>query len=300
VVPVPTETIGRITALGFNNNLFPTQHTYWETCESWLFMRLNRPCVLERQFLRAPGDGIVVALNTEEDGYLDVEGPPGLIWGFGHVTPAPGLTIGSSVTAGDTIARMFVEHGFDFGVTNFRVEHRYIVPEHYSSQGLHGEHPIAQYPEPIRTELLTRMNPAGPDLGRLSYDSLGTASGGWVLDGSGPVYLTRYTDDLLLFLGRWTERPETRLATFGQPWPGMPNVFLAADASALDWEEITAASGVVAVPLWNLDADARPNPAWPGGTLLLQLIDDLSLRVEWFDTHDAVPGFTPAARLYER
>jgi hypothetical protein len=300
VVPVPIETLGRITALGFNNSILPTDHTYWETCESWLFMRLDRPCVREKQPLQSPGSGVVVQLDASVDGSLTIEGPPGLLWGFGHVTPAAGLAHGDSVREGEVVATMTYEHGFDFGVTNFGVQHDYIVPEHYSDQFKHGQHPIALFPPQIRSQLLAVMNPAGPDLGRLSYDSLGTASGTWVVEGTGPIYLTRDTDPLQLWFGRWTERQETRIVTFGTVWPGMENFLVASDDAAPAWEDITASSGAVAVKLWNLNAEARPNLDWPAGTLLLELIDDHSLRMEWFDSHEPVAGFTSAARLYER
>ena len=73
-----------------------------------------------------------------------------------------------------------------------------------------------------------------------------------------------------------------------------------ADAAAPDWEAITPASGLVSVKLWNLDGEARQNLMWPAGTLVLELMDDVTLRMEWFDTHDEVAEFTGAARLYER
>ena len=300
VSPVPIETLGRITALGFNNNVLPTDHTYWETCESWVSMRLELPCHLERQPLRAPGDGTVRSLDPAEDGYIEIEGPPGLVWTFGHVTPSAGLSPGAQVTAGQVVARMFYEQGFDFGLTNYGVEHRYIVPAHYSDQGLHGQHPVAQFPPTLRTELLTRMNPTGPELGRLSYDSAGTASGTWVTAGSGPIYFTNLNQDRVLWLGRWTERPDTRVASFGEIWPGMENRIVATDPAAPAWEEIEAGSGPVALRLWHLNAGARPNLSWSAGTLLVEVLDELTLRVEWFSSHDDPPGFTTSARTFER
>ena len=300
VLPIPIETIGRITALGYNNKVLPVAHTYWETCESWVHMRLDLDCHEELQELRAPGSGVVLDILNANDGFITVEGPPGLQWTFGHVTPTAGLSVGSAVTAGDVIARMFVEHGFDFGLLNTRVEHNYIVPEHYSLASLHGEHPINQYPEPMRSELIALMNPLGPELGRLSYDQLGSASGTWVKEGTGPVSLGQGQESLILFFGRWSERPSSRLVTFGELWQGMPNRTLLSDPAAPNWEQITPSSGVVAIKLWNLDAEATQNFSWPGGTLLLEIIDDQSLRMEWFDTHGAVTEFTGSARVYER
>jgi hypothetical protein len=50
----------------------------------------------------------------------------------------------------------------------------------------------------------------------------------------------------------------------------------------------------------SLGTDARPKLDWPGGTLLLEVLEGERLRVEWFDTHDPVEGFTAVARTYER
>ena len=56
----------------------------------------------------------------------------------------------------------------------------------------------------------------------------------------------------------------------------------------------------MALRLWNIAQDARPNLSQPSGTLLVQLVDSLRLRVEWFNTHNPVTAFTAAARMYER
>jgi hypothetical protein len=300
VSPVPVEDIGRITALGFNNVTLPNSHTYWETCETWVMMRLDRPCVHRRQAIRAPADGEVLDLDPSADGFVVAQGPRGLVWTFGHVTPVPSLRRGSRVAAGQVIATMYYTHGFDFGVTNYGIRHRYISPERYPDQSLHGQHPIAQYPEPLRSQLLERMHPAGPAYGRLAWDSLGTASGMWVLEGHRGRYLDRTTDSLQLFLARYTERPETRLVHIGRRLPGLENAMLFLDPASPSWEQVTPTSGRVAVKLWHPGTDGRPNLTRPAGTALVELLSDRLLRFEWFNTHEPVTDFTAAARRYER
>lgn len=137
----------------------------------------------------------------------------------------------------------------------------------------------------------------------MSYDAPGTASGGWFVQGT-PLTAEPFkhgNEHLILFLVRYAEREETRIVSAGDPWPGWWWGFLAAvDPAAPDWEAITPASGAVPLPLWILGLDAFPNPAQPAGTLLVELTNPSTLRVEWFDTHDPVTAFTAAARLYER
>jgi len=300
VLPIPLEKIGRITALGFNNFTLPNAHTYWETCETWSVMRLNRPCSNAKLDLLAPVNGEVVSLDTNADGFLTVQGPVGVVWTFGHVTPAPGLTRGSRVTAGQVVARMFYFHGFDFGVTNFGIRHRHIVPERFSQQFNHGQNPIALYPDALRTELLTRMNAAGPAYGRLAYDSLGTTSGTWVAEGNLRKYIINVDEPLLLWFGRWTERPATQIMSTGLQWPGMENLTLVADLTAPRWEDITPRSGKVAIRLWNMNESATANFSRPGGTVLVEMLGERLSRMEHFNMHAPIADFTTAARRYER
>lgn len=301
-MPIPVGTIARITPIGYNNKIFPTPHTYWDTCEFWGQLPSGRPCHRERQALRAPGAGLVRHLDAQADGSVAVEGPPGLIWHFGHVTPAAGLAIGDTVVAGDVVATMYYEHGFDFGLLNYGVKHEWVDSTRYNHGYLHAEHPIAQFPAAVRPELISRIQAGSEPLGRLAFDVAGTASGGWFLEGApaGDVPLQRGNDHMLLWLARWVERRETRIAVVGERWPGMVNQTLAVDAAAPSWEELTPASGAVALKLWNLNAAATANLDWPAGTLLVQVLAGERLRVEWFDTHEPVGGFTTAARMYER
>lgn len=300
--PIPVESLARVTPIGYNNKVFPVDHTYWLTCDIDIILQGSRPCVLRKQNIVAPGAGIVLSLNAAADGFVAIEGPPGLRWTFGHVTPAAGLAVGSPVSAGQVVATMFYDHGFDFGLINYGVTHEFILPARYHDGMRHGENPIAQFPDSIKTTLLARVNSLTDSLGRMSFDSAGTASGGWFIAGSPKTSepLAFGNEHMLLWLARYVERQETRIVSLGDLWPGMVNRLLAVDTAAPSWESITPASGAVAVKLWNIGTDALPNTTWPGGTLLVQLLDSLTLRVEWFDTHGTVTAFTAAARTYER
>jgi len=303
VLPVPIETIARITALGYNNNVFPTPHTYWLTCDVDVWLNSGRPCHRERQPIRAPRDGVILDMLAIDDGFLRIEGPPGLVWTFGHVTPAAGLAAGNTVSAGQPIATMHQEHGFDFGLTNYGLDRDYVVQERYNHGYLYGEHPIAQFPEPQRSQLtaLVQTTGAADPLGSLDFDVPGTAAGGWFLPGVPEQNSLQIGyDHLWLWLGRFTERPATRVASFGEKWTGMQNFIFAVDPAAPSWETITPASGAVAFKLWNLAASAEPNYTWPGGTLLLEMPDAMHLRMQWFSTHEPVAGFTSAAKLFSR
>ena len=273
VLPVPLGTIARITPIGYNNEVFPTPHTYWDTCEFWAQLPSSRPCHRERQPLRAPGGGRVRDVDARADGTVVVEGPPGLIWHFGHVTPAAGLGIGDTIAAGDVVATMYYEHGFDFGVLNYGVTHEFVDSTRYNRGYRRAEHPIAQYPAGIRPELVGRIQALSKPLGRIAFDVAGTASGGWFVQGAPPgdAPLRFGNEHMLLWLARWVERRDTRIAVVGERWPGMVNQTLVVDPAAPSWEELTPASGVVAlrIVVSQLRGERQPrlargHPADPG------------------------------------
>jgi hypothetical protein len=244
----------------------------------------------------------VFSVEPDEDGTITIEGPPGLLATFAHVTPAAGLVRGDSVRAGDVIARMTYQHSFDFGVLNFGIEpHQFVNMDRIPPAYGYAQHPIAQYPEPLRSELISRVYTQSDPLGRLSYDQAGTAAGHWWLDGT-PIEFS-FTVDYVstqLFLGRLQERYETRIMTVGERWTDQPNTLVVIDPAAPSWDDITEASGPVALAAWGLDRDGTPLYSFPHGTVLVEVLAGERLRIEWFDTHDEVTSFTATARVYER
>jgi hypothetical protein len=302
VPPIPLEKVARITPLGHNNEVLPVDHTYWETCDRFWLMPSSRPCLHERIPIRAPGDGVVSAVAHHADGFISIEGPPGLVATFGHVTPATGLGRGHTVRAGDTVATMFYTHGFDFGVFNLGiVPHRFVNQARIHTAYAYAQSPIAQYPEPLRAEMISRVQTLADPLGRLSYDQAGTAAGAWFLRGTPVERSLEVTfEPNHLFLGRLQERDASRILVVGTVWPGQPNRLIVIDQSAPSWEAITPASGIVALKAWGLDRDGTPRLSVPQGTALVEVLSGERIRVEWFDTHESVTTFTAAARLYER
>ncbi len=308
VSPLPVNLIARITPIGFNNKPFPTPHTYWLTCDDFFVLKSTRPCIRERRTLLAPMDAVVRDLDPSADGFVrfavvQPDGSPGLTFHFGHVTPATGLSRGTRVTAGQVVATMFYSEGVDFGLINNDVQHNWISPARYIEEYLHEQHTIEQYPEPLRSQLLERVTSrSATPLGRLSYDVAGTASGAWFREGAPSNVFNFGNERYLLWLARYVERDETRIISVGEQWPGMGSLVLAVDPSAPSWEAITPASGIVAIKLWLLTAEALPNTSTAAaqGTLLVQLIDASRLRIDWFNTHGAVSGFTSGSRVYVR
>jgi hypothetical protein len=308
VSPLPIETLHHITPLGWNNKVFPLEHTYWVTCDSrevWEDTpqdpQDDPACHLEQQILLAPGPGIARWVNPAEDGAVRVAGPGGFEWEMGHVTPL--VAEGDTIAAGQPVAKMLYQHGFDFGL--WQMKDSLIVGVANPKRFPHFPpvHPISLYPDSLRAELI-RFVPTreGEILGKAHWDIPGTAMGAWFLEGApddghllGPEGMP-YT----LFLGRFTVRQSVRLIAVGEMWPEMLNRTLALDPAALDWEKVTPATGRIAQRAWNSSPMGVINFDWPGGTFLIEMLAEDRLRIEWFDTHEPVTEFTEAARAYER
>ncbi len=304
VLPIPLEQIARITPLGHNNKTIPNDGTYWFTCdEQGRILQTTRPCLRARLPIRAPRDAVVHQIEAGPDGTVNLQGPPGLHINYGHVTPAAGLAKGDSVRAGDVVATMYYDYGFDVNVYHTGIpEQPYLNRARYPIPARFAQHSIEQYPEPLRSQLTALIQTTStPAIGRLSWDVAGTASGAWFLEGT-PVSesMTFANFPRQLYLGRMEERHSTRFMAVGSNWPGQINPAMTIDAAAPSWEEITVASGAVALKAWAKTLDATPNLTFPHGTILVQLLSADRIRVEWFDTHGPVTSFTAQARVYER
>jgi hypothetical protein len=303
VVPIELEKLARVTPVGTNGKVLPIGHTYWYTCDTEWLMPTDRPCVRERLPIRSPVDGTVFQVEHVPDGGITIQGPPGLYAGFAHVTPVAELQRGDAVQAGDTIAVMYSDFAFDFGMTNYGIdEHRFVNQERFRNNPayLHTQSPIAQYPEPIRTELLARVRTQSDPLGRIVFDVAGTAAGGWFIEG------TPYDDSLTpayetasVFLGPLQERDDVRLVSKVGWFLAVMDIAVA-DPEAPRWEDIGPATGPVWVTLWSATREGGPDFTRPAGGVRLEVLDGEKLRIEWFDTHDDPGAFTAAAGLYER
>jgi hypothetical protein len=301
VLPVPFDSIARIHPLGHNNKILPISHSYWDTCDIVVLFKGDE-CHLGRLPIRAPGNGRVRTIEAGPDGSITIEGPPGLWATFAHVTPSPQLREGDNVSAGDVIATMFLDRSFDFGVLNYgRAPRRFIRQDRYPEAYIYAEHPIEQYAEPLRSQLESKVHTFHDPVGRLSYDVEGTAQGNWFREGTPPGVSFRFDyAHAQLFLGPLAEREETRILVVGSMWAGMEDELSVVDTAGPSWNDITPASGVVALQLWRLGDDGLQQPHWPHGTALLEMLSETRLRLEWFVHHNPVSGFTPAARSYVR
>jgi hypothetical protein len=161
--------------------------------------------------------------------------------------------------------------------------------------------PVAQYAEPLRSELIARVSTQSDPLGTVAFDVAGTASGNWFRQGT-PIANSFEPgfENRLLFLGPLQERDDIRIVSHETGWFTALLGIGVADLAAPYWEDITPASGIVWIPLWEVARDAGPNLDKPRGGLLIEVLPGERMRLEWSNTHEQLAGFTAAASVYER
>jgi hypothetical protein len=303
VSPIELDDIARITPVGTNGKVLPIGHTYWYSCDTEWLMPVDSPCVRAHLPIRSPVDGTVFGVEHVADGGITIEGPRGLYAGFAHVTPTAGLQRGDSVAAGDTIAVMYSDFAIDFGMVDYHIdEHRFVNQERFADNPgyLHSRSPIWRFEEPLRSELLARVSTSSDPYGRISFDVAGTAAGNWFLEGIPfEESLLPVHEQAQLFLGPLQERVEVGIVSKVGWFAAAMDVAVAA-LDAPRWENITSGTGRVWIPLWQAARDGTPDPDWPKGGVLLEVLADERLRIEWFDTHEEPADFTGAAEVYER
>lgn len=214
------------------------------------------------------------------------------------------------VTAGQRIGRVG-QQSLDLGTVNSQISlPGLLVPESYRAEPwkVHTVDGLDYMDESLRSQLNARnQRRALPRGGKIDYDIDGKAVGNWFLAGTGGYggtggtgagqYWTRH---LSLVYGHID--PALVVVSMGLP-----------DGSSRQWAVrgngpdpamVDGSSGMVKYEVLQLRGDSvRHNlNATLDGTLVVEVLPRRQLRVELFPGLDAsrVPGFTAAARLYER
>ena len=304
--PLPLDKLTWISCLGDNGKVLPIGHTYWNSCGDFeMIPNTDLGCFREKMDIFSPGDGKVHAIEEGPDGCITFTVNPSIYWTFCHVDPKPGLTIGDEVKAGQKIATMFTDFAFDFGIINYHIENEFISEERYAPPLKHAQHPIDQFTEPLRSQLISRLPGNITDIGSPSFDVEGTAAGAWFLEGApeGPSVFEPGGGQYLLYLGPLVQNRATQLMNIENYWDGLVGVgrSLFVDEGNMKWADIKSSTGQVHQIMWGEDfATGTPNTNRPLGSVLLELLDDTTLKIEWFNTHNTINEFTSNSRIYNR
>lgn len=294
--PLATGDIVSVTPLGNLNppaHTFPTDHIYFY----WVDPDSPPPEPPTPREVYAPAGGTVLwVLDQGGDQKLLVMASATCRWYLDHVLLDPGIGFGVPLVAGQRIGTTSPQsYALDLGVVNDEVTLGFVRPERYPSDTLHADAPLKYFAEPLRTTLYAMVNRAGPDKdGKIDFDVAGRLSGNWfheslpVQPGLDPAEGTKH----LAFVVDMVDPSAIRVSIGGTL--GMTGAF-AVQAGAPDPASVSVASGKVAYRLYN--------PWFPAdqlGLLIVEMLDDVTIRAEYFPGTAETAEFTEAAQQYVR
>jgi hypothetical protein len=150
--------------------------------------------------------------------------------------------------------------------------------------------PIASFGEPVRSQLYAKVQRLGPDLdGKFNYDVAGRLSGAWAWEGGILPYRLYFAYD--------TYDPAQPRLSLG--WPTGTGGVFAVSPGDPDPASVSVGSGPVRYTLTK-SRTGLPLNAGPGGALLVQMITDTRIRVEWFADGTSASSFTANANTFAR
>ncbi|MEI6245900.1 MAG: hypothetical protein WCQ64_12750, partial [Acidobacteriota bacterium] len=246
--------------------------------------------------------GIVNVTASAPDGKTWVDVNSRYIYYFDHVVLAPGLSVGSHVTAGQVFGTS-PGIAFDFAVIDLTSTQSFITPARYGRDTINSRSPFPYFVEPLRSAFYAKVQRNSSDLdGKINYDVAGTLSGNWFAD-TLPVSPYSSGGDSIaggqqLAFARDVRFPDRQRVSIGGffltgAW-GVP-------PDAPDFTAITPASGVVVYRLLYAGEPGGPAGTQQSGLLIVQLTDTTHLKVEVVvDQLSTSASFSSNAKVYVR
>ena len=202
-----------------------------------------------------------------------------------------GIEIGAEIATGDSIGMGDpAVSAVDLGVIDYDSTRFFVIPERYHDGTVHCGDPYQYFTEAIRESLLIR-NPRTiePRGGKIDFDKTGALSGNWFLEGTPIPHSSGidYMENHLAFVYDMFDPTQIRIAAGGTLvlTPFVCSIV----GNAPDPANVTLESGIIAYDLNTF----TPN------TLLVQLLDSLTIKVEVFPIANA-SAFTDGAKVYIR
>ncbi|MEO7996032.1 MAG: hypothetical protein ABI852_01240 [Gemmatimonadaceae bacterium] len=307
VSPLDTSTLIATTPLGAlapPGHVLPTDHVYMYFVDPWSGQQQNNDC--SARAVRAAGSGVVTFVLVTEvgrtDTKVDVQMTKTFHYYYDHVVLRPGIGVGTHVSAGDTIAYTTGRcPSMDLGVTDSDVSPSgFVNPSRYEGSTGHAASPYKYFAEPLRSWLYAHVRvyegvPANKD-GRIDYGVRGKLVGDWFHSS-----IASSTSSTTMGPDGW---PKT--ISFAYDWfDNKPRISVGGtitDAGVLrisatdpDPASVSTANGLVAYQ--TTSTLGRIVSGW----MLVQMISDERIRVEYFAAATSRPGaFTVAAQEYVR
>ncbi len=274
---------------------FPTNHMYFNWRTGAIDTTID-PSLLPTVY--APTSGTIASIvrrNSNTDGQLILHANRQFYFYVSHVVVDASLAVGSTVTAGQVLgtgSRHTV--GVDLGVINFdRVPNFFLAPLRNTFESRYGDSPLRYYAEPLRSSLEALVLTSATDKnGAFALDQAGRLVGNWYIPGMPEDQTSEGMVGQHLSFAYDELDPTRILIGIGGTLPVTGGQYKVS-GNTPDPAGVTTASGIVAYTLVTVPASMTAP-----GVLLVQLIDDFTLRAEVATTE--ATGFSAAAVTYER
>lgn len=290
--PIGLDRIRWIHPLGNLNppgHAIPTDHIYFYFADP---EARESPDARRSEFF-APGSGTVTTVlgGVGVESKVFIRQTSTFVYYIDHLILSAPLTRGSVVTAGQLLGTTGSAYGIDLGVINDAVNLNFIVPSHYIPDTLHADAPLKYFEEPLRSQLYARVERLGSEKdGRIDFDVPGRLSGNWFIGGVQAV---------LSFAYDTYDPSQVRISTArGNP----QGVFSIAAGDPLP-REVSPSSGIVRYTLKRA-ITGRPRFTFADsgviGYMLVQMTDDMRIRMEMFPAGTPPTEFTSGVGVYTR
>jgi len=210
-----------------------------------------------------------------------------LMYAMNNVIPDSSLVPGASVSAGQRLGTTGSEAAVGLALVDYALLGAgSVVPEG-------NEPPLRFFQQPIRSQLYERVQRLGSELdGMFDYNVPGRLSGTWYLPGGLPASVSGF-----LCFAYDTYDPSQPRLSLGLPTMTSGGVF-AIGSGDPDPMAVSVGSGLVRYTLTR-SRTGLPLNAGPGGTLLVQMLTDTSVKVQWFPDGTSASSFSPGT-IYTR
>jgi hypothetical protein len=219
--------------------------------------------------------------NYSPDISVSVNVTPLLQYTMSNVIPDGSVVPGASVSAGQRLGTT----GSDAAVGLALVDYAVVGINTFPAGN---EPPLRFFQEPIRSQLYGKVQRLGSELdGKFDYNVAGRLSGTWYLPGY-PIPTEYY-----LCFAYDTYDPSQPRLSLGFPIVTNGGVF-AVGSGDPDPMAVSVGSGLVRYTLTR-SRTGLPMNGGPGGTLLVQMLTDTTIRVQWFPDGTSASSFNPGS-----
>jgi hypothetical protein len=273
---------------------FPTNHVYF----NWRDQIDTTVAASLLPTVYAPASGTIASITRRSngaDGTITLHYNRQFYFYVDHVSVDADLAVGDSVSAGQRIGvGSSLTVGVDLGVMNFdRVPQFFLAPLRTTFESRYGDSPLRYFAEPLKTSLdALVLTTAADKNGAYALDQAGHLVGNWYVVGLAEDQTSESAWTKQLAFAYDESDPSRIVVAIGGTLAVTAGQYTVRGNSP-DPAAVTTSNGIVAYTLVTV-----PLSSQVPGTLLVQLIDDFTLRAEVVAAGTA--AFSTAAITYER